>query len=99
MELVLTNRPLSAAEALDWGLVNKVVPDAEVAAEAASLASRLAAGPLTAFGHAKRLMRSEASLEAQLEDESRTIASQATSPEAVEGIAAFLGKRKPSFPR
>ena len=99
MELVLTNRPLSAAEALDWGLVNKVVPDAEVAAEAASLASRLAAGPLTAFGHAKRLMRSEASLEAQLEDESRTIASQATSPEAVEGIGAFLGKRKPGFPR
>jgi 2-(1,2-epoxy-1,2-dihydrophenyl)acetyl-CoA isomerase len=99
MELVLTNRPLSAAEALDWGLVNKVVPDAEVVAEAGSLASRLAAGPLTAFGHAKRLMRSEASLEAQLEDESRTIASQATSPEAAEGISAFLGKRKPSFPR
>lgn len=99
MELVLTNRPLSAAEALDWGLVNKVVPDAEVVAEAGKLASRLAAGPLTAFGHAKRLMRSEASLEAQLEDESRTIASQATSPEAVEGIAAFLGKRKPSFPQ
>lgn len=99
MELVLTNRPLSAAEALDWGLVNKVMPDAEVVAEAGSLASRLAAGPLAAFGHAKRLMRSEAPLEAQLEDESRTISSQATSPEAVEGISAFLGKRKPSFPR
>jgi 2-(1,2-epoxy-1,2-dihydrophenyl)acetyl-CoA isomerase len=99
MELVLTNRPLSASEALDWGLVNKVVPAAEVVTEAGSLASRLAAGPLAAFGHAKRLMRSEASLEAQLEDESRTIASQATSPEAAEGISAFLGKRKPSFPR
>lgn len=99
MELVLTNRPLSAAEALDWGLVNKVVPDAEVVVEAGKLASRLAAGPLVAFGHAKRLMRSEASLEAQLEDESRTISSQARSPEAAEGISAFLGKRKPAFPR
>ena len=82
MELVLTNRPLSAAEALEWGLVN-----------------RLAAGPIRAFGHAKRLLRSEASLEAQLEDESRTIARQATSAEAAEGIQAFLGKRKPDFRR
>jgi 2-(1,2-epoxy-1,2-dihydrophenyl)acetyl-CoA isomerase len=99
MELVLTNRQLSAAEALDWGLVNQVVADADLLTEAGALATRLAAGPLSAFGHAKRLMRSEASLEAQLEDESRTISSQATSPEAEEGIGAFLGKRKPTFPR
>jgi 2-(1,2-epoxy-1,2-dihydrophenyl)acetyl-CoA isomerase len=99
MELVLTNRPLSAGEALAWGLVNRVVPDAELRVEAENWATRLAAGPLSAFGHAKRLMRSEASLEAQLEDESRTIASQATSPEAQEGIRAFLAKRKPAFPQ
>jgi len=99
MELVLTNRPLTAAEALDWGLVNKVVPDADVLAEAGKLATRLAAGPLGAFAQAKRLFRSEASLEAQLEDESRTIATQATGAEAAEGIQAFLGKRKPDFPR
>ena len=99
MELVLTNRPLTAAEALDWGLVNKVVPDADVLGEAGKLATRLAAGPLGAFAQAKRLIRSEASLEAQLEDESRTIAAQATGPEAAEGIEAFLAKRKPDFPR
>jgi len=99
MELVLTNRALSAAEALEWGLVNKVVPDAEVVEEARKLAARLTAGPLKALGQAKRLMRSEASLKAQLSDEGRTIASQATSPEAREGIQAFLAKRKPVFPR
>jgi len=99
MELVLTNRPLSAAEALEWGLVNRVVPDASLREEAGKLAERLAAGPLGAFGHAKRLLRSEASLEAQLEDESRTISGQATSAEAAEGIQAFLGKRKPDFRR
>ena len=99
MELVLTNRPLTAAEALDWGLVNKVVPDAELADETARLASRLAAGPTQAFAQAKRLMRSRASLEAQLEDESRTIARQGASAEGVEGIGAFLAKRKPAFPR
>ncbi len=99
MELVLTNRPLSATEALEWGLVNRVVPDVDLLQEVGKLATRLAAGPLGAFGQAKRLLRSEASLEAQLEDESRTISSQATTPEAEEGIRAFLEKRKPSFPR
>ncbi len=99
MELVLTNRPLSAMDALEWGLVNRVVPDVDLLQEAGMLATQLAAGPLGAFGQAKRLLRSEASLEAQLEDESRTISSQATTPEAEEGIRAFLEKRKPSFPR
>lgn len=99
MELVLTNRPLTAAEALDWGLVGKVVPDAQLGPEAAALAAKLAAGPLGAFGHAKRLMRSRASLEAQLDDESRTIARQGASAEGAEGIQAFLQKRKAQFPR
>lgn len=99
MELVLCNRTLTATEALQWGLVNKVVPDAEVLAEAGRIAEQLAAGPLSALAHAKRLVRSEASLTAQLEDESRTIARQAGTTEAREGIAAFLEKRKPSFPR
>lgn len=99
LELALCNRTLTAAEALQWGLVNQVVPDAEVAAEAGRLAERLAAGPATALAHAKRLMRSGASLEAQLEDESRTISRQAMTAEAREGIEAFLAKRKPSFPR
>jgi 2-(1,2-epoxy-1,2-dihydrophenyl)acetyl-CoA isomerase len=99
LELALGNRVLTAREALDWGLVNKVVPDADLAAEARALAARLAAGPLVALGHAKRLIRSEASLEDQLEDESRTIAAQATTAEATEGIAAFMEKRKPTFLR
>lgn len=99
MELVLLNRTLTAAEALAWGLVNKVVPDADLREETRALAARLAAGPTAAFGQAKRLMRSEASLEAHLEDESRTIVAQSGTPEAAEGIAAFLEKRRPSFPR
>jgi 2-(1,2-epoxy-1,2-dihydrophenyl)acetyl-CoA isomerase len=99
MELVLLNRTLTASEALAWGLVNKVVADADLQEEARALAARLVAGPAAAYGQAKRLMRSEASLEAQLEDESRTISAQSATPEAVEGIAAFLAKRRPAFPR
>ena len=97
MELALANRVLTAAEALDWGLVNKVVPDAELQAQAAALAEGLAAGPLAALGHAKRLMRMEAALDEQLQAESRTIAAQSATAEGEEGIAAFLAKRKPQF--
>src|SRR4051812_38291198 len=56
LELTLTNRVLSAAEALDWGLVNRVVPDDEVESAARALAAQLAAGPTGAFGRAKRLL-------------------------------------------
>ena len=99
MELALCNRKLTASEALQWGLVNKVVPDADVLTEAGRIAEQLAAGPASALAHAKRLMQSEASLEAQLEDESRTIAGQASTADAREGIQAFLDKRKPDFSR
>lgn len=100
-ELILTNRMLSAAEALDWGLVNQVVGDDEVLDTARALARRLAAGPTRAFGGAKRLLIDGASstLEAAMERESLVIAGQVLHPEAVEGIEAFLGKRAPDFPR
>jgi len=97
LELALANRVLSADEALDWGLVNRVVPDADLVAQAGALAGALAAGPFEALGHAKRLLRAEASLDEQLEDESRTIAAQSVTAEGKEGIAAFLAKRKPQF--
>jgi 2-(1,2-epoxy-1,2-dihydrophenyl)acetyl-CoA isomerase len=95
MELFLTNRVLSADEALAWGLVNQVVPDEELAAAALKLATRLAAGPLAAFGQVKRLMAdSEPGLEAQLAKESRSIARAGDDAEGREGVAAFLEKRK-----
>lgn len=98
MELVLTNRTLTAAEARDWGLVNLVVADADVLAEAHKLAARLAAGPRGAFGKAKRLLNHQAAtLEAQLEAESLSISGQAATAEGREGIDAFLAKRKPDF--
>jgi 2-(1,2-epoxy-1,2-dihydrophenyl)acetyl-CoA isomerase len=97
LELALTSRVLTAAEALEWGLVNKVVPDAELHAQAEAMAASLAAGPTKALGQARRLLRADAELDQQLEDESRTIATQSSSAEGQEGIAAFLAKRKPDF--
>ena len=94
MELILTNRLLSAEEALSWGLVNQVVPDAEVFNAAHKLAEKLAAGPKGAFGKTKRLLAGSGALEAHLALESHSIAKQAASVEGQEGINAFLGKRK-----
>ncbi len=98
MELILTNRPLSAEEALSWGLVNQVVDDSACVEEALRLAERLAAGPAHAFGKAKRLVAgASGALEAHLVLESETIAEQAASPEGQEGIKAFLEKRKAEY--
>ena len=99
MEMYLTNRLLTAQEALDWGLVNKVVPAADLVAEAGKLALQLAQGPTRAFGGVKKLlqMASTDSLEGQMELESRTLAEMAASADAGEGIAAFVEKRKARF--
>jgi len=98
-ELMLTNRRLSAAEALDWGLVSRVLPDAELLEAARALARDLASGPTRAFGVVKKLLATSfhESLETQMELESRGIAEMAGTADGREGIAAFLAKREAKF--
>ena len=98
-ELMLTNRRLTSAEALEWGVVNQVVPDDRVLEVAHALAVRLAAGPTRAFGAVKQLLAQtfENGLETQMEHEGRTIAGLSASVDGQEGIQAFLEKRKPNF--
>jgi 2-(1,2-epoxy-1,2-dihydrophenyl)acetyl-CoA isomerase len=99
LELMLTNRTLSAAEALDWGLVNEVVADDQLGERAAALARSLADGPTAAFAGVKRLLQTspQESLEAQLEHESRAISDAARSADAREGMNAFFEKRPAKF--
>jgi len=99
LELTLTNRMLSAKEALEWGIVTQVVPDAELMERVNALAAQLAAGPTKAFGTAKRLLHSgwAETLETQMELESRAIADMARTTDAREGISAFLEKRTAKF--
>jgi 2-(1,2-epoxy-1,2-dihydrophenyl)acetyl-CoA isomerase len=99
LELTLTNRVLSTQEAIDWGIVARVVPNDQLAAEAHDLAAQLAAGPTTALGAAKRLLQDgwTETLETQMEIEGRAIANTARTADAREGIAAFLQKRPPNF--
>ncbi len=98
-ELMLTNRRLSAAEALEWGLVNRVVPESEVLKEAEELARKLAEGPTRSFGVVKKLLATSFSetLETQMEFEASGIAASAMTEDGQEGIRAFLEKRQPAF--
>lgn len=99
MDMVLTNRLLSAAEAEDWGLINRVVADDEAISSARQLAEQLAKGPTKAFGLAKRVLIEGASsaLEQAMERESAAIATAAGTADANEGIQSFLAKRPAVF--
>lgn len=99
MELMLTNRVLSADEALDWGLINSVVDDDQVINEANKLAERIANGPTMAFGGVKEMIRQTFSngLETQMELESQIFSKQLKGNDAKEGIKAFTEKGRPGF--
>lgn len=99
MDLMMTNKRLSAQEAETWGLINQVVPDDTLQTTAMTLAEKLANGPTDAYGIVKKLLLCsfDNSLETQMELEGRAIADQAGSANGQEGILAFLEKRKPKF--
>ena len=99
MEMVLTNRVLTADEAQSWGLVNRVVDDDAVDEEVDRLARAVAGGPTGSLGAAKRLVLSGATadLAAALARESGTISAMSTTGDAREGVSAFLAKRPPRF--
>lgn len=99
VDLSLTNRILSASEAMQLGIVTRVVPAADVLNQAHSLALDLAQGPTKAYGATKRLLHAgwTGTLETQMELETRAIADIARSNDAKEGIAAFTQKRVPRF--
>jgi 2-(1,2-epoxy-1,2-dihydrophenyl)acetyl-CoA isomerase len=99
LELFLTNRTLNAEEALSWGLVNQVVPAADLLSTVEALATRIAAGPPLAHRGIKRLVQlgSNTPLETQMEYESQSIAATAATDDAKGAIAAFVAKSKPVF--
>jgi 2-(1,2-epoxy-1,2-dihydrophenyl)acetyl-CoA isomerase len=100
MEIILTNPVLSAAEALQLGLITRVVPDDALAEQSLDLARSLARGATGALGAAKRLVWSGlgARVEAQLPEEARTVAELSGTADAREGLAAVIERRAPEFP-
>jgi 2-(1,2-epoxy-1,2-dihydrophenyl)acetyl-CoA isomerase len=98
-ELMFARRELSAQEALEWGLITRVVPGDELDEEARTLARELAAGPTLAFASMRRLLRDSwgATLEQQLEREGEAMVSSGGTADGREGVEAFLARRRPRF--
>lgn len=98
-ELVFLAEPLPAKEAAEWGLVNRVVPDAALADETARLAGALAAGATRAIGASKRLLNRafETDLPEALDEEAAAQALVSLTEDFSEGVRAFVEKRPPKF--
>ncbi len=99
LDLMLSGRKLSAAEALDWGLVNQVVPPEQLLEEATKTAARYAAAPTFAIGQLKHNLdfAESHSLEELLSLEAKSQAECGHSTDHQEGISAFLEKRTPVY--
>ncbi len=97
--LVFLGEPISARQALEFGLISRVVPAEKLKEEAMSLAGKLAQGPTRAMGLAKELIYSgmERSLSDQLDEEASIQCLCRLTEDHQEGLRAFRGKRSPSF--
>ena len=99
MEILLTNPTLTAREALDLGLLTKVVPDERVQDEALALAGTIVALPPKAIAATKRLLWHGlgSSLDSQLPEEARTVSELSGTADSLEGLAAVIERRQPKF--
>jgi len=98
-ELMMLGERLPAPRALEWGLVNRVVPDGELAQATAALAARLAAGPTRSYAGTKRQLNHwlYSRMEEQLDLEARIQQEMSGSADFIEGASAFVEKRQARF--
>jgi 2-(1,2-epoxy-1,2-dihydrophenyl)acetyl-CoA isomerase len=99
LELIYTNRVLSAQEALAWGILNGVIAPEHFPDEVYAVTRQLAQGPTQAFARAKKLCYTSVNetLETQMEHEARDIADSGKTADFHEGVQAFIQKRAPTF--
>jgi 2-(1,2-epoxy-1,2-dihydrophenyl)acetyl-CoA isomerase len=95
----LENRPITAEQALEWGMISEIVPQAELRERAAALAGSLAQGPTRAFGRMRALLRDSWNndLSQQLLAESQAIKATGDTVDATRALASFAAKQNPQF--
>jgi len=98
-EMAMLGERVPAEQALEWGIVNRVVPDKNLEADARLLLAHLAKGPTTSYAGSKRLLnrRVYADLEGQLEAEAETQKEQGHTKDFIEGVLSFVEKRPANF--
>ncbi len=98
-ELMMTGEVVTAARALEMGMINAVVPDEELLARALAMAEKLAAAPTAAIGRIKELLEASAKNDygEQLELERKVQIKSGLTKDFREGVAAFIEKRPPKF--
>jgi 2-(1,2-epoxy-1,2-dihydrophenyl)acetyl-CoA isomerase len=99
LEIVAFDRPISAKQALEWGLATKVVEDGGALKSAIDILQELAKGSLHSFSWSKKLLNESFSstFESQIELEREGLSDCANHPDGREGLKAFSEKRKPTF--
>ena len=99
MEILMLNPVITAQEALDMGLITRVVDDAALMGEALALAQQLAGGAPAALAGTKRLLWNGlgSSVDACMPEENRMQAQLSGMADAREGLAAVIEKRAPTF--
>jgi len=99
MEMMLLGERISAEQALDWGMIARVVDDQDLPSETAALAARLAAGPTVAYGLIRRLARDSARLPLTEALAAERVAQRdaGRTEDFKAAVLAFLQKRQPRF--
>ena len=98
-EAYLRNRPIEAVEALQWGLINEIVPAAELRSRAEAVARELASGPTRGFARMRALLRDtwRNDLPTQLKAETEALRYTGDTADAARAINDFAAKRRPEF--
>ena len=99
LEMALLGEPIPAERALEWGLINRVVPDAELLEQARALARNLAQGPTRSYANSKRALNNSLLkiMDEQLDLEADMQGEMVKTTDFVEGVSAFVEKRDARF--
>jgi 2-(1,2-epoxy-1,2-dihydrophenyl)acetyl-CoA isomerase len=98
-EMAMLGEKIPAPKALEWGLINRVVPDGTFEAEVEALTTQLATGPTRSYAGTKRALNNwlYARMDEQLELEADIQQEMAATGDFVEGVTAFVSKRDARF--